>query len=396
MKKISKNIILLTLVASAFFVGFFIGNKNKVLADSVTYSIENKSISPEDFKLYWKALSILDTKHPDSNTISSKEKVWASIAGLTQSYGDPYTTFFNPKETEIFEENINGEFSGVGMEIGIQDGYITVIAPLKNSPAESAGIVSGDIIVAVNGESVLDMTLNAVVDKIRGKRGTSLILNLKRGDEIIDLGIIRDTIEITSIETKDLDSVFVISLYSFTEDIGVQFSKAMGEFIISGKNKLILDLRSNPGGYLTSSIDVASWFVPQGKTIVSESFSSESGEQDVVYKSKGTSKKLPKNLSMIVLVDGGSASASEIVAGALQEYKVAKLLGTKTFGKGSVQEYIKLDKDTALKVTVARWLTPLGNSISHDGLIPDIEVLYDKEVGDDNQLQAAVELLNKK
>jgi len=396
-----KNIFILLIIPITFVFGFLFGSKERVQADEYWFNSKSSSISSEDFELFWKALIVLDKKHPDAKEISSEERVWAAIQGLASSYGDPYTTFFNPEEMASFDEDINGEFSGVGMEVGLEDGYVTVIAPLKDSPAEKAGIKAGDVVTKINDESTLDMTIDQAVEKIRGPKGEIVSLTIARNGEgeLIEFEIVRDTIELTTIETSispDDKNIFIISMYNFSEDSSLEFNNAIQEFIKSGKKKLILDLRSNPGGYLTSAVDISSVFVPQGKVVVTESFSDSSEKEDIIYRSKGTNLKLPKDMKMVILVDKGSASASEIVAGALQEYKIATLIGTETFGKGSVQEYLKLDNDTAIKVTVARWLTPLGNSIEESGLTPDYVVEYDSEAEKDSQIQTAIEILNKR
>lgn len=396
-----KNIFILLIIPVVFVFGFLFGNKERVQADEYWFNSKSSSISNEDFQLFWKALTVLDKKHPDAKDISSEERVWAAIQGLASSYGDPYTTFFNPEEVGDFEEDINGEFSGVGMEVGLEDGYVTVIAPLKDSPAEKAGIKAGDVITKINDENALEMTVDEAVEKIRGPKGETVRLSVAREGEgnLIEFEIVRDTIELVTIETaisEDDKNVFIISMYNFSEDSATEFNTAMQEFIASGKKKLILDLRSNPGGYLNSAVDISSIFIPQGKVVVTESFSESSEKEDIVYRSKGTNLKLPKGMKMVVLVDKGSASAAEILAGALQEYKIATVVGTETFGKGSVQEYLKLDNKTAIKVTVARWLTPLGNSIEEAGLTPDHLVKYDSEADKDPQMQAAIEILNKR
>lgn len=400
MKKFSTTIGFIILTGLIFYSGFYIGNQGNAFA-SIEHPSENASIEDKDFSLYWKALSILQTKHPDAGEVTSKDRVWASIAGLAASYNDPYTTFFTPEETEDFEESINGEFSGVGMEVSMKDGFITVIAPLRNSPAEQAGILPGDIITAINGETTFELTLDQAVEKIRGPQGTVVSLSIARDNnpETINVDVIRDVIELTAVQTEELpEGVFVINIYSFSENIGEEFKAAMEEFYASeSKRKLIIDLRNNPGGYLSSSIDIASWFVSEGKVIVTESFSQQSGKEDVVYRSKGLGQK-SREMEVVVLINRGSASASEIVAGALQEHGIAQIVGTNSFGKGSVQEFIKLDNETALKVTVAKWLTPKGNSISDSGLTPDVYVEYERpeeEKGYDAQLQKAVELLVK-
>lgn len=398
MKKFNTTLGFILATGIVFYSGFYIGNQQSVFA-GVSYPSEHQSIDDKDFSLYWKALSILESRHPDAQDVSSKERVWSSIAGLTASYNDPYTSFFTPKETEAFEESINGEFSGVGMEVSMKDGLLTVVAPLKNSPAERAGILPGDIIVQIDKHNALELTLDQAVEKIRGPQGTDVVLLVAREGEIdtIPVTVTRDIIELTAIETRELaEDIFVIDVYSFSEDINTKFKEAMEEFYESdSKRKLIIDLRNNPGGYLSSAVDIASWFLPEGATITVESFSEESGKQDIAYRSKGYGRR-SHEMDVVILVNKGSASASEIVAGALSEHGVAKLVGTNTFGKGSVQEFIMLDNEAALKVTVAKWLTPKGNSISESGLTPDIVVEYaPAQEGEvyDAQMQKAVELL---
>lgn len=398
MKKIQTIFIYAIAIGSIFYAGFYLGNKQSVFA-GVAYPSEHESIKNSDFSLYWKALSILESRHPDAHNISSRERVWSSIAGLAESYNDPYTSFFTPKETEAFEESINGEFSGVGMEVSMKDGFLTVVAPLKNSPAEQAGMLAGDVIVSINNEEVFDLTLEQAVEKIRGPKGTEVVLSVAREGEtdLVAITIVRDVIELVSIETQELpEGIFVISVYSFSEDLQGKFEAAMREFYASESNdKLIIDLRNNPGGYLSSAIDMASWFLPEGTIVAIESFSEQSGKTDVTYRSKGFGRKNP-SIDVVILVNKGSASASEIVAGALSEHGVAKIVGTNTFGKGSVQEFIPLDNNAALKVTVAKWLTPKRNSISESGLTPDYEVEYEAADDDtvyDSQMQQAINVL---
>lgn len=284
------------------------------------------------------------------------------------------------------------------MEIGIRDRTITVIAPLKGTPAFNAGIKSGDKVIKIDGAPTNDMSVEKAVSLIRGPKGTTVALGIYREGEKepLEFKVVRDVITIPTIDTeKRKDGIFVIRLYSFSAGSPQLFRNALQEFINSGSDKLILDLRNNPGGYLEAAVDMASWFLPQGKAIVSEE-NKKSGDSQI-FRSKGYNIFTDK-LKMVVLINGGSASASEILAGALSEHKIARLVGEKTFGKGSVQELVKITPETSLKVTVARWLTPNGVSISEGGLKPDVEVKIkkeDAEKGRDTQMEKAVDTLNE-
>jgi carboxyl-terminal processing protease len=282
------------------------------------------------------------------------------------------------------------------MEVGIQDEVLTVVSPLKNSPAQEAGIEKGDIIFSIDGKESLDMKVEEAVSLIRGPKGTVVNLKLLRKgvEKPIDVSVTRDKIIVPTLETEVIGDVFVIRLYNFGANARVEFKTAIEQFAKSNKEKLILDMRGNPGGYLEAAVDISSWFLPAGKTVVTEDF--KNGKEQKVFRSKGY-VLLEKNPNMIVLIDEGSASASEIVAGALSEHGVAKMVGVKSFGKGSVQELVEITPETALKVTIARWLTPKGTSISAGGLTPDVEVKLDTELfkkeNKDTQLQKAIELL---
>jgi len=329
--------------------------------------------------------------------VSNQEKVWGAISGLVDSYNDPYTTFLPPTENADFETTIQGEFSGVGMEVGMDEGILTVVAPLKNTPAEKAGLESGDKILAIDGFITQKINIDEAVDMIRGEIGTVVTLTILRDgiEEPFEVEVTRDKINIPTIDHKIINDVFVISLYNFSANSATDFRNTLIEFVKSGKDKMILDLRGNPGGFLDASVDIASWFLPAGKIIVTEDFNDGKEKH---FRSKGYDI-FGDDLEMIILVNRGSASASEIVAGALQEQGVAKLLGTNTFGKGSVQELVPVTPETSLKVTIARWLTPNGNSISDGGLSPDIIVDKVPEGVElelyDYQLEEALRILNK-
>lgn len=387
-------------IASAFFVGLYVGSENDNGQRNIIFA-DNGVLPPVtvDTSPLWKAWNALNERYVPATTtdiVSEQDRLWGAIQGLTNSLGDPYTVFMPPEDAEIFEGDINGNFGGVGMEIGMRDSILTVIAPLKGTPAFRAGIQSGDKIVEIDGEFTDDLTVDGAVKLIRGEVGTLVTLTIARNgeDEFLEIEIIRDRIEIPTIDTElREDGIFVIQLYNFSAISMNLFREALREFILSGAHKLILDLRGNPGGFLEAANDMTSWFLPTGKIIVTEDFGGN--EKPRVHRSKGYDI-FNENLKMMVLVDRGSASASEILAGALQQHGIAKLVGGNTFGKGSVQELVKITPETALKITIARWLTPNGSSISDGGLTPDFEVEFTKEdfeAGIDPQMDKAVELL---
>jgi len=377
-RNVLKNISFLSITAilfgAVFFGGYFIGNKGGFTKVSVgNFNSITSASTDADFDPFWKVWDLLEEKYiPASSTIEigNQEKVWGAISGLVDSYNDPYTNFLPPKENADFETTIQGEFSGVGMEVGMEDDILTIVAPLKGTPSEKAGVESGDKIIAIDGFITQNMSIDEAVDLIRGERGTEVTLTIFREgtEEPFDVNIIRDVINIPTIDTEIKDDVFIISLYNFSANASTDFRNALIEFIGSGKNKMILDLRGNPGGFLNAAVDISSFFLPAGKVIVTEDFGD--GEQKY-FRSKGHDI-FNDNLEMIILVNRGSASASEIVAGALKEHGVAQVLGTNTFGKGSVQELVPITPETSLKVTIARWLTPNGTSISDGGLSPNI------------------------
>lgn len=404
-KKIVVSIALFVAFISIFYVGFASGKAHMVEASkiqTINASLNSTKDKPEDvdFALFWKAWNTVNEKFVRTkvaSTTTDQDKVYGAIKGMVDSINDPYTVFFPPAEATSFESEIEGNFEGVGMEMGIKGEVLTVITPLKGSPAEKAGIRPGDKVIQIEGKMTTDYSIDQAVKLIRGKKGTSVTLLVVREgvEKPIEIKIIRDTINLPTIDTK-LDpktNIFTIKLYTFSAQSAALFRNALREFVESKSNKLILDLRGNPGGFLDSAVDMASWFLAPGKAVVMEDYGN--GKTQVVERSRGYNI-FNENLRMIILIDGGSASASEILAGALSEYGKAKLVGTKSFGKGSVQEYIKLNSETALKVTVARWLTPNGKSISEGGLTPDVEVKLTAEdvvAGRDLQMNKAIELL---
>jgi carboxyl-terminal processing protease len=352
-----------------------------------------------DFTDFWKVYNILQTRfvqtHASSSTSTPQTRLEGAIAGLTSSYGDPYTVFFPPAQAKSFNDQISGNFGGVGMEIGINsDGNLSVIAPLKGTPSEKAGFLPGDVILSINGVSSKGMSTDEAVKDIRGPKGTTVTIIIMRGVNKITIPVVRDTIQIpTTNETYDkATGVYTIALYEFTANSSALFDAAFNNFKKSGSTKLIIDLRGNPGGYLDSAVHIASHFLPVGSPVVTEDYKGKA--KNIVHTSTGMDDT-PANTKIVILLNQGSASASEILAGALQDSKRATLIGTRSFGKGSVQEVINIG-DSELKVTIARWLTPSGRSISDGGLTPDIKV--DRTQGDvtaekDPQAARAVQFL---
>lgn len=405
-QKIILGIVVLALMGGAFAFGLFVGvNDNQQI--SVPIFAKGTSLEPEgvDFSPIWKAWNVLNEKYvaaTSTQAITNEERVWGMIQGLANSLGDPYTVFFPPADAEIFEADISGNFEGVGMEIAIRDNVLTVVSPLKDTPAYRAGILSGDKIIKIDGEDTEAFSVIQSVKLIRGERGSEVVFTIVREGEteLLTISVIRDVIQIPTISTDNADGaglredgVFVIQLYNFSALSQHLFRGALREFVLSGTDKLILDLRGNPGGFLEASVDMASWFLPIGKVVVEESFGE--GIEPVIYRSRGYDI-FNEDLKMAIVINRGSASASEILAGALRDYKIATLVGEQSFGKGSVQELVQITDDTSLKVTIARWLTPLGNSISDEGLKPDIEIertLEDIEKDIDPQIEKAAEFL---
>lgn len=391
-------------VLAGIFVAFCLGvvvHQQSVSAQVITRVITGKQPADVDMTQFWTAYELLNQNfivtHASSSFPTKQEQLYGAIAGLTASFDDPYTVFFPPSDAQVFQQNISGTFGGIGLQIDNNaSGQLVAVSPLKDSPAAAANIQPGDLIIAIGTTTSEMMPSEQAVKLIRGPVGTPIELTILRGStKPFKVTITRQTINIPIIDTQKLEGgIFKISLYSFSENSPTLFRSALRDFMTSGNNKLILDLRGNPGGYLEAAVDMASYFLPVGETIVTEDFK---GKQDNIYhRSLGYNVFANRNLTMVILVNQGSASASEILAGALQQHGVAKLVGTRTFGKGSVQELMDLGGGAELKVTIARWLTPNGDSISDGGLKPDVlasTTPADMQAGKDPQLDTAVQYL---
>lgn len=404
MPEFVKLAVLFAIVASIGFAGgLSVGAEGRDVFQNVPLLGSTLDATPDqsaDLGDFWRVWNVLSTRfvetHASSSVPESKERVWGAIEGMVESFGDPYTIFMRPEDAKIFAEDISGNFSGVGMEIGVKDSILTVIAPLKNTPAERAGILTGDQIIGIDSKATKGLSTDAAVKLIRGEKGTPVVFQILRDGEPLEVTVVRDIIQVPTIEHaySRETGVYTISLYSFTANSGSLFSKALADFRNSGSRKLLIDLRGNPGGYLASAVSISSHFLPQGDVVVTEDY--DGNKENVVHRSKGTGG-VPAGTRVAILINGGSASASEIVAGALQDAGVAVLVGTHSFGKGSVQELVKVG-DASLKVTVAKWVTPSGKSISDGGLTPDFEVERTQDhvvSGEDPQMERALEYLTK-
>lgn len=379
-------------LGGSFSAGYFTGKSSVVC----------RVCQPEDinFSLFWEVYKKLGEKFVSPEKIDPKNIIYGAISGMVKSLEDPYTVFFPPEETKRFLEDVQGSFEGVGMEIDIKKGQLTVVSPLEGTPAQKAGLKPGDQILEINGTSTIDLTIEQAVNFIRGPKGAQVILTIFRKDweKPKEIKLIRERIEIPSLkwelkEGKDGQKIAYLKLYQFSEKAGFDFRVAAIEILSSETSKIILDLRNNPGGYLEVAQDIAGWFLEEGQLVALEDFGKDRKNE---YKSQGPARLL--EYPIIILINGGSASGSEILAGALRDNREAFLIGEKSFGKGSVQELEKFKDGSSLKITVAKWLTPKGELITGKGLEPDIKVeMTDKdyEEGKDPQLEKALEVIGE-
>lgn len=390
------------ILIGVFYLGFSSGKKS---ADQTTSApltksvIENKSTEKKsvDFSLFWKVWDLVKSKHVNKDTLDAQKMVYGAINGMLEATDDPYTSFMDPKETKDLKEQINGSFEGIGAELGIKDKVLTVIAPLDDSPAAKAGLRPGDKIIKIDGKMSADLGIDEAVDLIRGKKGTEVKLTIFRnGDsDTQDIVIKRDVIKVVSVkmETRDKNIAY-IKMNDFGEETTKEF-RAISNKISSGKYKgIVLDLRNNPGGLLDKCVEVANFMLPKGKLVVTEEDSS--GQKENLYAKGGD---MLSSIPTVVLINEGSASAAEILAGALKDNQNITLVGKKTFGKGSVQELLRLPENTSVKITVAKWLTPSGNYIMEKGIAPDVEVemTNDDYINNrDPQLDKALEIIKEK
>ena len=343
----------------------------------------------------------LDENYYDKTKIVDSEMIYGAIKGMVSALGDPYTVFLPPSENKVVQEDLSGSFEGVGIQIGFKDGQLAVIAPLPSSPAEGVGVEAGDYIVGIKDElkdidtGTINMTLPEAVRIIRGPAGTIVTLSLLRNgnEESFGVDIVRKNIDIPSVVLTfegPNENIAHIKILKFVAETESEWEEAVVEVIKKpGVDGVVLDLRNNPGGYLQSSVDVASEFLSNGTVVVTEQMAN--GEKyDFVVERIGRLLDMPT----VVLINEGSASASEILAGALRDDKDIQLVGETSFGKGTIQEPQQLNNGSGLHVTVSKWLTPSGFWVNEGGLVPDVEIVDDTETDEDEQLLEAIKLLS--
>ncbi len=379
----------------AYQTGIFIGEE-RAAKRQPAYIIDTALDKPQkvDLSIFWEAWNKVSQNFLDKNKIDPQKMIYGAVAGMVKSLDDPYTTFFTPSETESFNEELSGEYQGVGMVVGSKDGQITIVSPFKGSPADRAGLKPEDKILKIDDTFTKDLSIEEAVKIIKGPAGTSVRLLVLRKDwaEPKEFAIKRDNIKIPTLEKEiTKDNIAIIKIYQFNRILPEEFGAAAEEVLKAPQvKKIIIDLRNNPGGFLDVAQEITGWFLPKGKVVTWQDMGPE--KERKAYKSNGPAAF--EKYQIAVLLNNGSASASEIMAGALRDQLGAKLIGEKSFGKGSVQEQINLSDRSSLKVTIARWLTPNGSSIDKEGLKPDIEAKDEQTAeGQDAQSQKAIEFL---
>ncbi len=381
---ISKKIIAFSFIA---VVGFGLGYITRDIQAEKIYSQPDSD--KVDFSLLWEAFHMLEKNFVNSNGIDYQKLVHGAIAGMVKSLDDPYTLFFDPEDTKRFLEDVDGRFEGVGMEVGLKNEMITVIAPLKGTPADKAGLLAGDIILEIDGNHTRDMSVQAAVELIRGPRGTKVVLTIARAGwtENESFSIERDVIELPSLEWELIEETAHIKFHHFYRKAGNDFKEIAIDIINSPAKGIVLDLRNNSGGYLDVAEDIGGWFFEKGTLFVIE----DSGAKLTERYTAGSGRFL--GYPVVVVINQGSASAAEILAGALRDNKDASIIGEKSFGKGSIQKLEYLSDKSSIKITVANWLTPNGSLIAEKGLVPDFEVEDSEDT--DYSLQKAIEVLKE-
>lgn len=370
-------------VTLALVIGVIVGTRIGDFVPSFLYSKQSVNLASVE-----QTYAALAQNH--DGTLDQQKLIEGASRGLVQAVGDPYTEYFNKQEAKTFNDDLSGTFSGIGAELDQKDNKLIIVSTLPGSPAEKAGLASNDVITAINGSDTTNLSIDKAVAAIQGKAGTVVKLTILRDNALKDFTMTRQTINDPSVTSAQKGTIGVITISRFDNDTAALARKAAQTFKNNHVTGIVLDLRGNGGGYLQAAQDVSSLWLDKGQVIVTERRGSTITATD-----RAEGDPILKGIPTVVLVDGGSASASEITAGALQDHHVAKLVGEKTFGKGSVQDVINLANGAELKVTIAKWYTPAGKNINKQGIKPDITVAVGKNDSPDNdtQLNKALDLL---
>jgi carboxyl-terminal processing protease len=396
LKKFAKVLFSIIIVGLIYTGGYAVGHRNIEFEKGYIPKIVNTNLgAPKDidFSLFWDTMDI--TKEKFLGSADEQKMVYGAISGMVGSLGDPYTFFMTPEEANRFNTDLKGQFEGIGAELEPKDGYLVVVSPLASSPAEKAGIMPNDIITKIDGVEVGGLNFYDAVDKIRGKKDTVVALTIVRSgfSEPKEFKVTRGTIVVKSVNYEMKGDIGYIKMTQFGDDTVELMNEAVDNINEKNPKGIIIDLRNNPGGYVEDAVSIAGMFLDKGKVVVMEK-----GKDGAKNSSQTTTVPKMKDTPMLILVNDGSASASEILSGALQDYGRAKLVGIKTFGKGSVQSVNELKGGAQVKITIAEWLTPNGRQINKIGIEPDIKVELtsdDKSAGRDPQLDRALEELRK-
>jgi len=398
--KLTNLLLILSFIILVFGSGYKLGEyKNRLFFQQPTTNNQSADWRTNvNFDLFWDTWNKLQERYVDQKKIDPKKMYYGAIKGMVASIEDPYTFFLTPEENKQTKDDLGGKFEGIGAQLGLKDNRIVIIAPLKKSPAETAGVRAGDFINKVDNASTKNWTLSQAVSKIRGPKNTKVKLTLERNNKETEVTIVREQIIIASVELSVKKNIAVLKINQFGDNTNEEWNKAVDEIKSQWSNKqikgLVLDIRDNPGGYLDSSVYLASEFLPLGKLVVKQE-TTLYGNKEYRVSKIGKLQDIP----LTVLINKGSASASEILAGALRDHKRAQLIGEKSFGKGSVQEALDLKEGAGLHVTVAKWILPNGDWINSKGIEPNIKILNEIKEGNtitqetDKQLEKAIQIL---
>ena len=407
-KKICLTILVLICLTSIWIFGFSQGTnwgwKSNLPSpfDKIVNKEEPLAVSEGDMNIFWDTWKVSLEKFVGRDDLDTQKMILGATRGLVESLEDPYTEFLNSEQTSQLSEELSGEFYGVGMEIGRRDGFLVVIAPLPDTPAEKAGLKANDTIIKIDETETMELTSFEASKLIRGPEGTKVVITIYRSswDETKKIELIRGKISIPSVKWEKIDNdIAYLKIYNFNQPLVLNFYRAAMEIAFAKPQGLIIDLRNNPGGYLDAVVNISGWFLEKGNVVLKEDF----GNDEIKLFRVRIGQALLKDIPTVVLINGGTASASEILAGALRDNRGVMLIGEKSFGKGSVQELVSLKDNNSIKITISRWLTPDGTIIQDNGLVPDIEVKTEEELSSfskidlekDGQLRKAITELQK-